>query len=222
MKCIHVCAVSLLPWLVACAGTVVVDYAVDAKVQTFDESGRPVELAGQEIGVRPRPPNLASPFDWVRYRDETLDWTIFVHSVSFGGEIRNVGPEVACLRFDQATIASNVREQSIPLRVASWYKNSPKYERLVAPPGSEKYFTPPSLCMQPSENVYFSLTPELPALFPTQKMFNVSWPEGTPQLTSNGAGNWVRFTLPTERGARKILMQFQLTVVDSKARISHY
>lgn len=222
MKCVQVCAVILLSWLAACAGSVVVDYAIEAKVQAFDESGRPVELAGQEIGVRSRPPNLASPFDWVRYRDETLDWTITIGSVSFGGEIRNIGPDVVCLRFDQATIASSLRESEMPLRAASWLQTSPKFERLRAQPGTGEYFTPPSLCMQPSESAFFTLTPELPALFPTRKMFNVSWPEGTPQLTSNGAGNWLRLTLPMERGARTVRMQIQLTAIDSKARISHH
>lgn len=222
MKCSQLCGVCLLPWLVACAGTVVVDYEIEAKVQAFDEIGLPVKLPGQEIGVRPRPPNLASPFDWVRYRDETLDWTITVSSVSFGGDVRNAGSDALCLRFDQATIASSLRESEIPLKAANWLQYSPKHERIVAPPGAEKYFTPPSLCMQPSQSAVFTLTPELDALFPTRKMFNVSWPEGTPQLTGNGAGNWVRLTLPTERGTRKVVMQFQLIAIDSKARISHH
>ncbi len=216
------CAVFLPMWIASCAGTVVVDYAIEAKVRNFDEGGRVLQLVGQETGVRSRPPELSSPFDWARYRDEALDWTFEVTSVAFGGHVINSGADIVCLRFDRATIASSLRESMIPLKVEGMLQFSPIHRRLRAQPGEEKYFTPPPICLKPAERATFSMTPELKALFPSGRMFDVSWPQGTPELTNKGAGNWVRLSLPTERGERTVRMEIQMTVVDSKARVSYY
>jgi hypothetical protein len=66
------------------------------------------------------------------------------------------------------------------------------------------------------------MAPELAPLFPTAKMFNVSWVDDQPQLVETGVGNWIALSLPVEVGQRREIMDVKLTALDSRARISNY
>jgi hypothetical protein len=120
-------------------GTVIVDYAVDAEVTIHDMDGR-VQRAGS-VATVPRPADLASPFDAVKYRGGSFDWT-------FG---------------------TNLHPQPRPLQIYSWSAFRGQWTVLGSTdPRRRRDITPPSLCVKPGEEVRISFTPDLAAMFPTQ------------------------------------------------------
>jgi hypothetical protein len=217
-------AVAALACLTACAGTVIVDYAIDATVQGVDAGGAAWEASREQIKVLPRSPALLSPFPAVQYEGHGLAWTFGTGTLGLGGGITNTGADRVCLRFDEATISSNLRTSMQPLTVSHWSVIRDRKLEALGDTRREhiRYFAPPSLCIEPMEKVSVSFAPDLRDLFPTRKMFNVRWPDDSPILSSKGVGNWVRVALPVERARGRGRLEFQLTALDSKARVSYY
>ena len=89
-------------------------------------------------------------------------------------------------------------------------------------PKKLRYFTPPSLCFAPNKATSISLGPDLSALFPNLTMFNVKWPDGEPNLTERGIGNWLKIVMPIEYDGKRETLEVKLTARDSKARLSNY
>jgi hypothetical protein len=207
--------------LTACGGgTVIVDYAVTADVTMHEAGGR--RDAGTVVAVS-RPPGLLSPYDAVKYTGPDFDWTFGTGTLGMGGSIANHSAQRVCLRFDSARIGSNLAPETVPLRTYSWSTFQDKWELLGSTnPKDRRDFTPPTLCVDPGKETRFSFGPDLTALFPTEKMFNVRWEDNQPNLLDKGVGNWVALQLPVEVGQRMQVMDVKLTATDSKARISTY
>jgi len=201
-------------------GTVIVDYAVDAQVSLRDSNG--AHEAGAVITV-PRHPGLSSPFDAVQYRGTDFDWTFGTGTLGMGGTISNHSSDTLCFRFDQAQVRSNFHPDPIALRTYSWSAFREKWTLIGSTdPKQRRDFSPPSFCLEPGKHARISFAPDLAALFPTEKMFSVRWPDDEPNLSDKGVGNWIALSLPIEIGSTRRIMDVKLTAVDSKARISTY
>ena len=201
-------------------GTVIVDYAVDAQVSIRNSDG--VHEAGT-VATVPRRPGLSSPFDAVQYRGTDFDWTFGTGTLGMGGWISNHSPGTLCLRFDQAQVRSNFHPDPIALRTYSWNTFREKWALLGSTdPKQRRDFSPPSFCLEAGKEARISFAPDLAVLFPTEKMFNVRWPDEEPNLSDKGVGNWIALSLPIEIGPTRRIMDVKLTAADSKARISTY
>lgn len=216
--------VGSLAGLAGCAGTVIVDFAIEAQVSRRDAVGRPVAQRSQEISILPQPARLLSPFAAVRYETAALAWTFGTGTLGFGGGVTNLTTGPLCFRFDEARLASNLHTVEIPLSV-SWVAHTLTGDWTVlgsTDPKKLRYFAPPSLCFAPNKSTSISLGPDLSALFPNLTMFNVKWPDGEPNLSERGIGNWLKIVLPIEYDGKRETLEVRLTAKDSKARISHY
>ncbi|MBL0143129.1 MAG: hypothetical protein IPP91_13755 [Betaproteobacteria bacterium] len=207
-----------------CAGSFVVDIAINAQVIGRDETGRVWRARQDEITTAPRQQGEASPYSTIKYRGEAFEWTFGAGTHGLGGDVTNHLSSPLCFRFDQTRLSSNLHTDEVPLRVARMLHNvdgtlvSLGYDK----PTERNYRVPSPLCFQPGKSAHFSLSPDLSGLFPTGKMFNVSWPDGEPHLTERGIGNWLKIVLPIEHGGRRETLEVTLTATDSKARISYY
>ena len=205
--------------LVACsgAGTVVVSFVVDPEVTIRNVDGK-VEEYGVVVTVPGRPAS-----DAVQYRGRDFDWIITAGANGLGGFIANRSPGNLCMRFDQAQIRSNFHPQPIPLRTYVWAVHREKWSLLGSTdPRQRQYFGPPSFCLEPGKEAQLSYAPDVRPLFPTQKIFNVQWPDNEPRLTDRGTGNWLALTLPLEVGEKRQIIDVKLTPVESHAKISYH
>lgn len=216
--------VGSLAGLAGCAGTVIVDFAIEAQVSRRDATGQSVAQRPQAISTVPRPAGLLSPFDAVRYETEILAWTFGTGTDGFGGGVTNLTTSPLCLRFDQARLASNLHTAEIPLSVSVVAHTSTGRWTVLGStdPKKLRYFAPPSLCFAPNKRVSLSIGPDLSALFPNLTMFNVKWPDGDPNLTERGIGNWLKIVLPIEYDGKRETLEVRLTATDTKARISKH
>jgi len=205
--------------LAACGtGTVIVDYSVDAQVAIHDESGRAVDG-----GVVQRLPSPTHGFPVANFRGKDFEWSFGTGTLGIGGTISNATAEPLCMRFDEAKVHSNLHPTPIALSVYNFTVWRPRWEMIGSnDPRTMRLFTPPKFCLKPLENLHISMAPELAPLFPTARMFNVSWVDNQPQLVETGVGNWIGMSLPIEIGARREVMDIKLTATDSRARISNY
>jgi hypothetical protein len=198
-------------------GTVVVDCVVDAQVTMRDSNG--VEEPGTVVTV-PRHPGPSSPMA-VQYRGKDFAWTFEAGAQGMGGRIANHSADTVCLRFDQAHLRSNFHAEPIALRTYAWSTFREKWTLLGSTdPKQRRDFSPPSFCLEPGKQALISFGPDLAALFPTQKLFNVQWPDEEPNLSDKGVGNWVALSTPVETGPKRGILDVKLTAVDCKARIS--
>jgi hypothetical protein len=206
----------------ACAGgTVIVDYAVKAHVTMRDITTQSEE-SGDVLTV-PRHKELLSRYDSVKYRGRDLEWSFGTGTLGMGGDITNHSTKPLCLRFDQAQVRSNLSSGALSLKIFHWAVFRGKWSFLGSTdPKRRREFAPPSLCLASGEHVKVTFAPDLKGLFPTQKMFNVEWPDNEPRLTQKGVGNWLSLSLPVEVGDQPKALAITLTAIDSNARISNY
>lgn len=198
-------------------GTVVVSFVVDPVVAIRDADGKAAE-AGVVVTVPGRP-----AADSVQFRGRDFDWIITAGADGLGGFIANRSQDTLCMRFDQAQIRSNFHPEPIPLRTYVWAVYRGKWSLLGSTdPRQRQYFGPPSFCLEPGKEAQLSFAPDVRPLFPTQKIFNVQWPDNEPQLTDRGTGNWLALTLPLEVGERRQTLDVKLTPVESHAKISYH
>ena len=167
---------------------------------------------------------MLPPFDAVRYETNVLSWTFGTGTLGFGGSVMNLSASPLCLRFDEARLASNLHTAEIPLSVSSVSHTLTGGWTILGStdPKKLRYFAPPSLCFMPNKSTSISLGPDLSALFPNLTMFNVKWPDGDPNLTERGIGNWLKIVLPIEYDGKRETLEVKLTATDSKARLSNY
>jgi hypothetical protein len=208
--------------LAACSGsgTVVVGFLVDPEVVVSDSDGK-AEAPGAVVTAPGRP-----PFNAVQYRGKDFEWTFSAGSHGAGGWIRNRSEGRLCMRFDQAQIRSNFHSEPVELRAYSWavYRETSEAWSVLGTtdPRKREYFTPPSFCLEPGTEARIMTGLDLRQLFPTQKMFNVSWPGNDPQLSDKGIGNRVALSVPLEVGKKRQIVSVKLTAVDSQAKISYH
>ena len=167
-----------------CAGTVIVDFDVQAEVSGRDAFGRTWRATQDRIVRTPPPAGLLSPFSSVKYRGELFEWTFGTGTLGFGGRITNHGDKQLCFLFDQATLASNLHPRPVPMRVYHFARTvDGRWQTLGSTvPAQRRYFVAPPLCLNPGQYSQFMVGPELAALFPHGTMFNVRWKDGDPDL----------------------------------------
>lgn len=207
-----------------CAGTVIVEFAVDAKITGRDDAGHSWQARSDQFTVLPLPPGMAVSFPAPRYRGDVFEWFIGTSAYGLGGDITNLISSPLCFRFDQVRLSSNMLPNEIRMRVFSVsHTLTGKWAWLGSTdPKKRQFFVPPSLCFPPGKSAHITLGPELSKLFPNQTMFNVRWPEGQTDLIENGVGNWIKIVLPIEYEGKRETLEVTLTAKDSKARISYY
>lgn len=207
-----------------CAGSVIVEFAVDAKLNRVDQTGKISPARETEINTQPLPPGMAVSFSAPRYRGDVFEWFMGTSAHGLGGDITNLIASPLCFRFDQVRLSSNMQPNETPMRVFSVaHTLTGKWASLGSTdPKKRQYFVPPSLCFLPGKSAHISLGTDLSKLFPNKTMFNVSWPEGQTNLIENGIGNWIKIVLPIEYEGKRETLEVTLTAKDSKARISYY
>jgi len=207
-----------------CVGTVVVEYSLDAKVQRTAESGVVQQATADQFSVQALSPGTLVAFPAVDYKSDAFAWSIGTSSLGLGGAVQSFASTPLCFRLDQATLSSNFQSREVPLHVATVFHmiyGTP--HRLGSNrPSDRKLFVPQPICFLSKTPTNFSFWPDLSELFPSEKMFNVRWPEGEPNLTEHGVGNWIKLTLPIEYDGKRERLELTLTAKDSKARLSYY
>ncbi len=207
-----------------CAGTVVVEYSLDAKMGRTTENGVVQHTTADQFSTQALPRGILVAFPAVDYKSDAFAWSISASSLGLGGAVENFASTPLCFRLDQATIASNFQTHEIPLRVATVFHMIYGTPNRIGSnnPSQRKIFVPQPICFLSKTHANFSFWPDLSELFPSEKMFNVRWPEGEPNLTERGIGNWIKLTLPIEYEGKRERLELTLTARDSKARLSYY
>jgi len=223
--CHRVVAIAgLLLALSGCAGTVIVDYEIQAQVSGRDASGREWVARPEDIVTIPRPPGITTPFSAQAYRGPDFEWTFGTGTLGFGGDMMNRSSGRLCMRFDEATMSSNVHPAPLKLRVSHLVHTVDGAVTRVGSTDPKKltYYDPPPLCFAPGKRGHISMAPDLTMIFPQRTMFNVRWPQGVPELSDKGVGNFFELDLPVELDGKAQRLRVRLTAQDSKARISNY
>ena len=207
-----------------CAGTVVVEYSLDARVQRTAGNGASQQATADQFSVQALSPGTSVAFPAVNYKSDAFAWSIGTSSLGLGGAVENFASTPLCFRLDQATLSSNFHPREVPLRVATVFHmiyGTP--HRLGSNrPSDRKLFVPQPICFLSKTPTQFSFWPDLSELFPSEKMFNVRWPDGETNLTERGVGNWIKLTLPIEYDGKRERLELTLTAKDSKVRLSYY
>ncbi len=210
--------------IAGCAGTVIVEYALDVKITGRDPTGRIWQASSDQFTVEPLPAGMLVSFPAVRYRSAAFEWFVGTGTLGFGGDFTNFATSPLCFHFEQVSMTSNLQPKPVLLRVFHVSQTlAGKWTRLGdTDPNSRMDFAPPALCLPSGQSGRISLAPNLKELFPNRTMFNVSWPKGETTLIENGVGNWIKLVLPIDYEGKTETLDITLTVKDSKARISHY
>ena len=166
-----------------CAGTVVAEYAVKAQISGRYETGHVWRASTDELSYPSLPPGILVAFPPTLYAGKLFEWSFTPSAYAFSGRIKNRIESPICFRFDQAELRSNFQINAIPMRVyTAMQRVSGRIETMVRlgsnNPTIRRRYIHPGYCFQPGQDVIFSFWPDLAELFPTQKMFNVSWSEG--------------------------------------------
>jgi hypothetical protein len=207
-----------------CAGTVIVEYSLDAQVSRTAQNGVSQHATKENFFTPALPLGTQVAFPALHYKGNAFEWAISASAFGLGGTVSNFAATPLCFRLDQAMLSSNFHSSETPLRVATVFHmiygtpNRTGSNR----PTDRKLFVPQPLCFLSEKPTSFSFWPELSELFPSDKMFNVRWPEGEPQLTERGVGNWIKLRLPIEYDGKLETLEVTLTVNDSRARVAHY
>jgi hypothetical protein len=214
-------AAACVPLFAGCAGTVIVDYALTAKLSGLEASGDFWQASSHEFRHITLHPQASTPFRPLRYEGRDFDWEFVVNPQAFGGAVQNKTQTRLCLFLDQGKLSSNLHSGEIPIRSKFYYRYTGGDEARVERRESVA-FSPPPFCLRPSVKGSFMLDADLATLFPTGRMFNVRWPayEATP--AGKGIGNWIRIKVPMERNGKREELDLTLTVIDSAARSSYY
>ena len=210
--------------VIGCAGTVIVEFSVDASVSGRDEAGKTWQAQADELSRPPLPPGILVSFPSTLYAGKKFDWAFTPSAYGLSGRITNHLASPICFRFDQARLQSSFQANAIPLRVyTAMQRSGGKMVKLGSnDPKIRQLHIHPMLCFETEKDVTLSFWPDLHELFPTQHMFNVSWPDGVPNLSDRGIGNWFKLNVPIEYEGKRETLEVTLTAVDSKARTSHY
>ena len=177
-RSLQCCAVAMV--VTGCAGSVVVEFAVDPQLSIVDAAGHTRTAPEDAFTIKALPPGMSVAFPTLDYRSELFDWSIGTGTKGFGGNIANHGTGPLCFRFDQTIVTSNFLDSPTALRIfridyfvdGKWHLDSGYRTDRPA------YF-PQKLCFAPNRSTEFALTPDLLNIFPTRNMFNASWPPGS-------------------------------------------
>jgi hypothetical protein len=203
----------------ASLGTVVVGFDLDVEVAERDPDGRALRTGKDEIIKQPRNSKTAPTFSDVRYQGKVLMWETGATFDGFGYAIQSQVSGSVCLRFDQARLTSNMQEKEVAMRVSRVRQGPPQSPTIQIPQNRNEigFFVAPQLCFSREKIDNFFLAPDLSALFPSGKMFNVSWSGNAPNLLEHGIGNWLKIHVPVEYEGKRQEFEVTLTAKDSKA-----
>lgn len=208
----------------SCAGSVVIDHDIDAKVSV---AGANEAMHGTAYAIQrvPRPAGSLQLFDTVRYVGELLEWHFATHGESFGGTVTNRSLKRLCLRFDQAQVASNLHPEKVPLLVyaATYRLPDGRYVKEGSTiPKYRTFFAAPSLCLDGGSAASVSLSLDLRQLYPSSRLFNVKLVPSSSSLADKGIGNALFLGLPIEFDGRAQQLSVELIAKDTGTRISYY
>lgn len=203
-------------------GRVIVAYHVTIQVEMRAAEAEPWRPGHGEI-VTELPYNWeANQFPSYLYREMSFDLEPGNGQTGPVLSALNRSPDRLCLRMDEARIASNFAKELVPLRAygpfwpVHWFFDLNNEQRIeIRKQGRQR---PPPMCLAPGQSLITAFDIDTKALFPSGYMFNVAWPEGVPELTSRGAGNWFVLEFPIERDGIRAHYKFTLTARDAKAR----
>lgn len=207
----------------ASPGRVVVDFALDVEVAGHDRAGRTWRATTDAITTLPQDPKAGSPFSYVQFQGAVFHWQFTAGSRGFGGRIRSQLPGQACFRFDQARLTSSMQAKEIPMRVSLAIHHPSKRPPLVLQnmKVEDRPFVPPPFCFSPDQAEFFNLAPDLSELFPSSRMFNVSWSDNEPTLVERGIGKWLKIFVPVEYEGKRDELEITLTATNSKAKVTY-
>lgn len=209
--------------IAGCAlGRVIVAYHVTIQIETRAAESEPWRTGPGEIVTEPPHKWEANQFPSYLFQEK-----FFVAGIGTGTEgpvlyALNKSQDRLCLRMDEARMASNFAKELVPLRALGpfWPVHAffdLKYEQRIEVRRQGRQ-QPPPMCLAPGQSLITAFEIDTHALFPSGHMFDVAWPEGVPELTSRGVGNWFVLEFPIERGGIRTYYKFTLTARDSKAR----
>lgn len=207
-----------LLWLASSCAVNVVHIAFDVEISGTDAEGRAWRAAPEDIKSIPRGTPESPRYPAIQFEHKNFRWTIGAGVSAIGGLIqtRKSGQEV-CFRFDEARLRSNMHEEEIPLRVveALYFLPSGHVVRIANYKGRTTPTPVPPICFSDRpQNFHFA--PDLSALFPSGRMFNIDWPKDDAKRLQGGMGNWVGFRVPIESDGRREVLDIRLIATDKK------
>lgn len=207
-----------------CVGTVIVEFNVDARVISRDDAGKEWQARPEEFSKPPLPTGILVAFPTIVYSGQKFELTLAAGTYGFSAGVTNHTISPLCFRFDQAKLASNMHLSDIGFVVFNANRFAAGKWTLVGSTDPKRHspFVHPAFCFDAGTTTRISFGPDLHELFPNGTMFNVSWPEGVPNLIDRGIGNWLRLIVPIEYNGKRETLEVTLTATDSKARIVHY
>ena len=209
-----VCAL-LIVSLCGCAslGTDMADFDIDgtASLEGYGVAGRAETVA--LIKLKTAPPRL-SPFHDLRYEGTALTAEFRIDTVAMNGQFTNRSATAMQLRFDQATMSSNLHPQEVPL--LTWGGTVKRV--LIRRPSKHALVNALPMALQPGEVGDFTLFPSYRSLYPSRRLFGAQFEDNKTALLESGAGNSLRLRIPVEQDGKRYSLVFELKARQARAR----
>ena len=206
----------------ACAslGTHVVDIDADAELRVRNAPTSPWSAIIGE-NVKSRDARSTALFPSTTFRSKLLDWRIGLSATSFGHYIKSNILGKLCLRFDEARISSNMYVGELPFKVTFAEHGSIQTppDTTGLPPQMRPAFSSPPMCFSEGEKTRLGFVIPITKLFPSGKLFNLSWEGNSTVLLNRGIGNWVRLRVPIEYEGKQQELEITFILKDAAARL---
>ncbi len=209
----------VLGTLTACASmrTIIADFDIDGSGQTISADG--AGSAGSAKLDRLAPPQWrASPFPDLRYTGPLHSADLMINSDGIEASITNTTQVPIVLRFDRATLSSNLQPDATPLGV---FNAQVKDKLVYLKKGESVLLAPPAMPLAPGERAHASLHPSYIKLFPSKRLFGVQFDGKQPVLLENGVGNTVTLRVPVEHAGVRSTWVLELTARQTSVRSNY-
>ncbi len=209
----------ILATLFGCAafGTAMADFHIEgsARLDEPGASGSGPTVALLEV---PTASNRISPFPDLRYQGEQLTADLLLDSVALHGQFSNRSASTLRLRFDQATMSSNLHPQEVPLLSWGGVVNG----KLLDRPSKHALVPAVPLTLQAGASGYLTLAPSYAGLYPSRRLFGVRFADKQAALLEDGVGNSLRLRIPVEQEGKILNLVVELRARRTQVRTAYF
>ncbi len=210
--------VSLLTALAACDSvrTIIADFDIDGTVQILAADDSKVEVESKKLAKAAHDPKRLSPFPVLIYDGNLFHAKLIINSDTFRGEFINTSAASIHIRFDEASVSSNVHKGEIAL-VAS--TATVKGAHVKGKNGMSLRM--PAMRLAPGERGSVYAAPKCAGLFPTGRLFGVRFDDNAIALLDTGVGNSIRMRIPIDVDGKRVLAVFDFKATQANVRSSY-
>jgi hypothetical protein len=222
MKTIHRLAVIGLLSVsqLACSAmrTVIADFDIDGAAKLVTEAGVEVPGSASKLVRVPPPAKRISPYPDLRYDGALFSTTLTINSDGVSGTIVNNAGTPLTFRFDQARVSSNVQSEPVALEV---FGGQIKHTLVAVKPDGPRVIAVPMLSLQPGEKALLEFVPSYAKLYPSKRLFGVSFVGNSPEIAEAGVGNTLTLRVPVEHAGKRQIWLLELKAKETKVRSSY-